>query len=525
MPGMDKAQIFESPLPPLDIPEMSVTEWVFEGLALRKDRHVFTEVNSGRQITGEGAMRQIRALAGGLAALGLKKGEVVAVMAPNSIDYFVLFHAVTFAGGTLTMINPSYTAAELAYQLRQTSARLLFADGPLTAMAQEATKGTKVRQVVVMGAAAPGALTICEIAGPPLRQQVPVDLYEDIAAIPFSSGTTGLPKGVMLTHRDIVANAAQWCHVRDIGPGDVAPSFLPFFHIFGLVLCQMVYPGSGAHLHLMQRFDLETYLQVAQDSGAQRLWVVPPIAIALAKDPIVERFDLSALKEIGSGAAPLSTEIGDAIRARLGCAFYQGYGMTELSGVSHSHASGASKPDTLGTPVANTACRIVDPDTLEDLGPDEPGELWIKGPSVMKGYLNDPDATAETMTEGGWLRTGDIGTIDADGHLRVVDRLKEMIKVKGFPVAPAEVEAALIAHPAILEAAVFGIADHEKGEVPMALIVAADGTVLDLAAIQEYLGARLARYKIVQALEVVDAIPKAASGKILRRVLRERYST
>ena len=256
-----------------------------------------------------------------------------------------------------------------------------------------------------------------------------------------------------------------------------------------------------------------------------RLWVVPPIAIALAKDPIVDRFDLSALKEIGSGAAPLSAEIGDAIRKRLGCAFYQGYGMTEISGVSHSHASGASKPDTLGTPVANTACRIVDPDTLEDLGPDEPGELWIKGPSVMTGYLNDPDATAETMTEGGWLRTGDIATSDADGHLRIVDRLKEMIKVKGFPVAPAEVEAALIAHPAILEAAVFGVSDREKGEVPMALIVAAQGAAPDLAAVQEHLGARLARYKIVQALEVVDAIPKAASGKILRRVLRERYST
>ncbi|MCY6379703.1 AMP-binding protein [Hoeflea prorocentri] len=521
---MEKHRVFSSPST-LDIPEMSITEWVFQGLALREDRPVFTEVNTGREITGCEAMRDIRALAGGLVALGLKKGDVVAVMAPNSIDFFVLFHAVAMAGGTLTMANPSYTPEELAYQLKQSCARMIFVDDAFMENAQQAVQGTDVQQIVAIGAAETGVLAMTEVIGPPLDHQVPVDLREDIAVIAFSSGTTGLPKGVMLTHRNIVANAAQWCQARGIGPDDTAPCFLPFFHIFGLVLCQMVYPASGAHQHLMQRFDLEKYLQVAQDSGAQRLWVVPPIAIALAKNPLVDRFDLSAVKEIGCGAAPLSHEIGDSIRNRLGCSFLQGFGMTEVSGVSHSHLKGGAKPDTLGTPVANTSCRIVDPDTQDDLGPDQPGELWIKGPSVMKGYLNDPGATAETIAEGGWLRTGDIATVDADGHLRIVDRLKEMIKVKGFPVAPAEVEAALIAHPDILEAAVFGIPDQEKGEVPMALIVTPKGAALDLTTVQEHLAGRLARYKIVQALEVVEAIPKAASGKILRRVLRKQYSS
>ncbi|MEP4195265.1 MAG: AMP-binding protein [Aliishimia sp.] len=519
---MSQQIIFDSPHPALPIPDMSVTEWVCQGLLLSYNRPVFTEAFSGITITGQDAIERIQALAGALVAQGLQKGDVVAVMAPNSIHYFVLFQATALAGGTLTMINPRYTAAELDFQLRATNAALLFYDPDLSEMAQNALSDTDLRSVVAMGTAALEAFIHASGAAP-LTTQIPIDPRQDIAVIPYSSGTTGLPKGVMLTHRNILANAIQWKDNRNIGPHDVAPVFLPFFHIFGLMLCQIVFPGSGGHLHLMQRFNLEEYLQIAQDTEAKRLNVVPPIAVMLAKDPRVDHYDLSAVTDVGSGAAPLSPEIGQRISERLGCQFYQGYGMTELSGSSHSHPANSTKWQTLGVTVANGQSRIVDPDTGMDCDVGVSGELWVKGPFVMKGYLNNPDATAEVLTQDGWMRTGDICSIDAEGHLSIHDRLKEMIKSNGFPVAPAEVEAALITHNGIKDAAVFGAPDPEKGEIPMAALVFEAGQALSLEEIQTYLSTKLATYKIVQRIEVVQDIPKAPSGKILRRVLRQQF--
>ncbi|MEP3919327.1 AMP-binding protein [Ascidiaceihabitans sp.] len=519
---MSKQIIFDSPHPALPVPDMSVTEWVIQGLRKSHDTPVFTETFSGISITGQHAIDQIQALAGALVAQGLQKGDVVAVMAPNSIHYFVLFQATALAGGTLTMINPRYTAAELDFQLRATNAAMLFYDPGLTEMAQTALSATDLRNVVAMDTTALDAF-IDTSGAAPLTTQVPIDPDQDVAVIPYSSGTTGLPKGVMLTHRNLLANATQWQDNRNIGPQDVAPVFLPFFHIFGLMLCQIVFPGSGGHLHLMQRFNLEEYLQIAQDTKAKRLNVVPPIAVMLAKDPRVDRYDLSAVTDIGSGAAPLSSEIGQLISERLDCQFYQGYGMTELSGSSHSHPTNSTKWETLGVTVANGQSRIVDPDTKEDCDVGVAGELWVRGPFVMKGYLNNPEATAEVLTEDGWLRTGDICSFDAEGHLSIHDRLKEMIKSNGFPVAPAEVEAALITHTSIKDAAVFGAPDPEKGEVPMAVLVFEAGEVLGLEEIQTYLSTKLATYKIVQRIEVVQDIPKAPSGKILRRVLRQQF--
>jgi 4-coumarate--CoA ligase len=506
-----RAKIYSSPHPDIDIPDLTVTEWVFRGLDVAAETPIFVEAATGRDITGGAAKHAIQSLASGLVKRGLRPGAVVGIMAANGIDYFVALHAVLYAGGTITLINPSYTKGEIAHQLSTTDAQLLIVDAPLAGLAKEANPNI---DILTFGA------EIDAVKAAPLDAQVPLDPRKALAAIQFSSGTTGLPKGVMLSHRNLVANATIWVATRKLTCEDITPTFLPFFHIFGLTLMQMVYPGVGAQVHLMPRFDLEGFLELAQTSGAQRLWVVPPVAIALAKNSVVDAYDLSKITEVGSGAAPLSTEIGATIRKRLSCAFFQGYGMTEVGGIGTAHISGAAENDTLGAPIANCECRIVDPDTGEDSGV---GELWMRGPVVMRGYLNNPEATAETLTQDGWLRTGDIGAFDADTQLTLSDRLKELIKVKGFQVAPAEVEAALITHPDIADVAVFGMPDDDAGEVPVGAIVPANGAKLTLQDVQAFLSDRLAKYKIIQRLEVREAIPKAASGKILRRVLRSEY--
>ena len=253
-----------------------------------------------------------------------------------------------------------------------------------------------------------------------------------------------------------------------------------------------------------------------------RSFVAPPIVVALAKHPIVDQYDLSDVKQVFSGAAPLSAELAHEAADRLGCEVVQGYGMTELSPVSHLTVEGGFKPGSVGVTAPNTETRIVDPLTGDELGIDEDGEVWVRGPQVMLGYLNNDKATAETLDDDGWLHTGDIGHVDADGHLFVVDRLKELIKFKGFQVPPAELEALLLTHPAVADAAVIGLPDEESGEIPVGYVVLRPGAEVDPADIQAFIAGQVAHYKQVRVLNIVDEIPKSASGKILRRVLRDQ---
>lgn len=505
--------IYTSPYPDVALRDQTITERVFAGLETRPDEIVLIDGPSGRSMTAQAFMDQVMAMAGGLTAAGFGAGHTVALMAPNIPEYCVIFHAVAWAGGTITTLNPTYTANEVAHQLQDAGAELLIT---IPDFMDTARAGAGDLPVIAIGSDAYTGLF-----GDPITSQVPVDLDAFTVVLPYSSGTTGLPKGVMLSHRNLVVNVDQSIVSADFQPGETTAAFLPLFHIYGMTVLMNMHLGGGGTLVTMPRFDLPMFLQISQDHKAQRMWVVPPVALALAKHPLVDDYDLSALKQVFIAAAPSGPELSDAIAARLGCTALQGYGMTELSPVSHVVPGHAPRSGAAGVTAPNTACRIVDIDSGADLGPDQEGELWIKGPQVMQGYLNNAQATAEAITEDGWLRTGDIAKFDADGYMFITDRLKELIKYKGFQVAPAELEATLVAMDGITDAAVIGLPDGAAGELPIAFVVTGDPAPTE-DAIKAHITTQLAHYKQLHQVHFVDEIPKSASGKILRRLLRDR---
>ena len=513
--------VYDSPFGGIPDDRRSITERVFAGLDLTPDAVVLIDGVTGETVTAGALKAQIQRLAGGLGARGIGPGRTVALMAPNCPAFCAVFHAVAWAGATVTTINPAYTAAEVRQQLTDARAVLLVVVEAMLDTARVAVAGTGVTEIIVIGAAE-GATTLSALEGPSLTAQVPVDAALHVVALPYSSGTTGLPKGVMLSHRNLVANLAQIRAVTPIAPGETTIAILPFFHIYGMEVLVNLYLGSGACLVTLPRFDLEAFLRLAQDHRAERLWIVPPVMVALAKHPLVDRFDLSSVIEVLSGAAPLGGDITRTVAQRLACVACQGYGMTEMSPVSHFNGIDSARPGSVGRTAAGTECRIVDVATGTDLPPGGEGELWVRGPQVMLGYLNNEAATAMTLTGDGWLKTGDIGVYDDDGYLYIRDRLKELIKVKGFQVAPAELEAILLTHPGIADAAVIGVADDEAGEVPMAFVVAASGVTLGEDEVMAHVAGQVASYKQLRRVAFIDVVPKSASGKILRRVLRER---
>lgn len=504
--------IFTSPYPDVPASGLTITQRVFQGLENRPNEVVLTDGPSGRTMTAAAFMDQVKRMAGGLAAAGFGAGHTVAIMAPNIPEYCVIFHAVAWGDGTITTLNPTYTAHEVGHQLADSGAEILIT---IPDFMETAAEGAGDTPVIAIGTPEYAALF-----GNEVNAQVPVDLDEFTVVLPYSSGTTGLPKGVMLSHRNLVINVDQVIAAAQFQPGEVAAGFLPFFHIYGMTVLMNIHLAGGGAIVTLPRFDLPLFLQICQDHKSRRMWIVPPVALALAKHPLVENYDLSSIEQVFSGAAPLGAELSEAVAQRLDCISLQGYGMTELAPVSHVTPGAANRAGGAGLAVPNTACRIVHNETGADLAAGEEGELWIKGPQVMQGYLNNAKATAETITSDGWLRTGDIGKIDNDGYLFITDRLKELIKYKGFQVAPAELEATLVAMEGITDAAVIGLPDEETGELPIAFVVTGDPAP-DEAAIKAHLDAQLAHSKQVHEVHFVDEIPKSASGKILRRVLRD----
>ncbi|WP_030438358.1 AMP-binding protein [Actinoplanes subtropicus] len=512
--------IYRSPVPLPEIPSALLSDHVLRDAERRGGKPALVDASTGESLTFADLLRQSNTGAAGLAADGLRPGEVVGLLSHNQPCYAVAVHAVLRAGGVLSPLNPAMTPAEIGKQLRHCGARALVVAQPLVAVALEAVAGTSVQRLYVLGDD-PRVRPFDELTnGTGAPPRLDLDSSKALALLPYSSGTSGQSKGVMLTHRNIVAQLEQQRIGSPVTENDVVCGFLPFFHIYGFTIILNAALTAGATLVTMPRFDLRGYLRVVQDHRVTRGHLVPPVVLALATAPEVAEYDLSSLRVALSGAAPLDEELAVRAQARTGCVIRQGYGLTETSPGTHFVYDldfSATPAGSVGKPVPGTEARLVDPITGEDVGAGHPGELLVRGPQVMVGYLDDPTATAETIDDG-WLRTGDIAQTDEDGNFYIVDRLKELIKYKGYQVAPAELEALLLSHPEVLDAAVIGVPDLAVGEIPKGFIVTRAEP--DADKLMAWVAERVAPYKRLRALEFVAEIPKSPSGKTLRRVLK-----
>ncbi|HUJ76062.1 MAG TPA: AMP-binding protein, partial [bacterium] len=446
--------IFKSAHPDVPIPSVSVHDYVLRHAQRLGSKPALIDGPSGRTLSYAQLAGAIRACAAGLAARGFKKGDVFAIYSPNLPEYAVAFLGVSMAGGINTTVNPLYTADELAAQLSDSKARFLLTVPAFLDKAREAAAKARVEEVFVFGEA-PGATPFSALlSGGGTPPAVTFNPAEDLVVLPYSSGTTGLPKGVMLTHRNIVANLCQAEGMQSFEAfeaNDVVLAVLPFFHIYGMVVILMLALAQGSTLITMPRFDMEDFLATVQKYKITIAPLVPPIVLGLAKHPAVDKYNLSSLRLIFCGAAPLGEAMAQEAGRRVGCKVAQGYGMTEASPVTHLSPTRREhfKVASSGWVVPNTEVMVVDPVTGTPLDVGQSGELWIRGPQIMKGYLNQPAATRNSITPEGWYRSGDIGYADAEGYFYVVDRLKELIKYKGLQVAPAELEALVLTHPAV----------------------------------------------------------------------------
>ncbi|MCL6671162.1 4-coumarate--CoA ligase family protein [Streptomyces panaciradicis] len=519
--------MFRSEYADVSAVDLPIHDAVLARAAEYGDAPALIDGTDGTTLTYEQLDRFHRRIAAALTETGVRKGDVLALHSPNTIAFPTAFYAATRAGAAVTTVHPLATAEEFAKQLGDSAARWIVTVSPLLDTARRAAELAGGVEEILVCDSAPGHRSLIDMLGSTAPEPVvDIDPAEDIAALPYSSGTTGIPKGVMLTHRQIATNLAQLESAMPARPGDRILAVLPFFHIYGLTALMNAPLRLGATVVVLPRFELDTFLAAIQNHRITGLYVAPPIVLALAKHPLVEQYDLSSLTHITSAAAPLDASLAEACSRRLGLPpVGQAYGMTELSPGTHVVPLDAMRdapPGTVGKLIAGTEMRIVsldDPD--KDLGVGEPGEILIRGPQVMKGYLGHPDATAAMIDPDGWLHTGDVGHVDADGWLFVVDRVKELIKYKGFQVAPAELEALLLTHPGIADAAVIGSYNDEHNEVPHAYVVR-QPTAAELSEgeVMMYVAERVAPYKRVRQVTFIDAVPRAASGKILRRELR-----
>ena len=508
------------------IPSVTLPEFVLGQARQRGDKRALVDATTGRTLTYRELAIDVRRVGAGLAAHGVQPGDVVALCAPNSIEFVVAWYAASMVGAILTTVNPAFRGEEITQLLRQARARWLVTSVELfDEKVRLCAVAPGVRQTFVLGAAdrtPRGAIPFDALrsetdADVPAVRVVPTD----VAFLPWSSGTSGLPKGVVLTHRNLVASLCQTRPVHQVGEDDVVIAALPLFHAFGFQVTLNLSLLQGATVVILSRFELDAFLRAVQDHAVTRAEVVPPIVLALATSDRVDEFDLSSLRVVTAGAAPLDGDLARTFAARIGCRLKQGYGMTELGGSSHiAPDHGPDKPESIGPALPGVECRVIDNVTGAEVGPGEPGELLIRCAAVMHGYLGNPAATAEMIDADGWLHTGDVVTVDPDGWFRVTGRIKELIKYKGYQVAPAELEGVLLTHPAVGDAAVVRSPDHVAGEVPKAFIVLRGSASAD--ELVGWLGERVAPYKRVRRIEFVDQIPKSASGKILRRLLAEQ---
>ena len=515
--------IFRSPHREVTIPDVSLGELLLTRAEGFRDKLALIDGLTGRSYTFTEFVSSVKRIAASLAEMGFKKGDVLAMMCPNCPEYGMVFVATALLGGVTTPLNPMSTTIELDTQAADCGARHLFTTSEILDRL-EGGSATAWKNIILIGSA-PGTTPFERLleskTEPP---HIQIDPAEDNVVLPYSSGTTGISKGVVLTHRNLVAN------LRQIANGiftedDVIAGLPPFFHIYGLTVVLLLGLYRGATNVILPRFEIASFVDSVERYGITHANLVPPLILALAKHAGVEPKRLASLGTVQSGAAPLSPDTAQSFQDRFGCRVLQGYGLTETSPVTHLAplASVDIPIESIGPPVPNTECRIVDLETRRELGADQRGELYVRGPQVMRGYLNDPEKTAGMIDSEGWLRTGDMAYADERGNFYIVDRIKELIKYKAYPIAPAELETVLLAHPLVKDAAVVPVPDETAGQIPKAFIVCDES--LEPIELMAWVGERVSPHKRIRKVEFTDAIPRSASGKILRRVLVEREGT
>ena len=517
--------IFENSVPDAQVPNKDLTSVVLEKVDELGDKPALIDGTSGRTLTYNQLRSQINHLAAGLHQRGFRKGDVCAVFCPNLPEYATIFLGIASVGGINTTVNSLYSTNDLIHQFKDSGAKLLITIPQFMDRAAPAAKQCGIEEIFVLGEAE-GATAFSELLkNDGDAPNVDIDPKTDLVALPYSSGTTGLAKGVMLTHENLTSNMVLTASINTLVDDDVLVGVLPFFHIYGMVLILNLAIYRGVTLVTMPRFDLEQFLQIVQDYKITCLNLVPPLVLALSKSPLVDDYDVSSIRLISCGAAPLGAELEAACAQRIDCQVYQGYGLTEVAGACHINSIPVpeGKTGAVGRVVPNTYSKIIDTETGADLGANERGEVLVRGQHVMSGYLNNEEATRECIDAEGWFHTGDIGYADEEGYFYIVDRVKELIKYKAYQVAPAELEALLVSHPAIADAAVIPSPDEEAGEIPKAFVVLKQNISPD--EIMSFIAEQVAPHKKIRKLDIVDEIPKSASGKILRRVLVEQERT
>ncbi|MFC6064056.1 AMP-binding protein [Streptomyces ochraceiscleroticus] len=513
--------IYRSRVSGLRIPRTHLSDHVLADARLRGQKEAVIDAATGEVLTYQDLVRDADRGAAALAAAGVLPGDVVAVMSHNQPRFAVAVHATLRAGAAVSPLNPALTVGEIVKQLMDSRARVLLVAQPFANKGLEAAQRAGMREVFVIGTY-PEHGSWDELVAGVLPAPPPLDADPDhaLAALPYSSGTTGASKGVMLTHRNIVANLEQLRLAWQMSEKDVLCAALPFFHIYGLTIILNAGLLAGATIVTLPRFGLRPFLGAVQRYGVTRGHLAPPVVLDLAQAAEIDEYDVSSMRTAVSGAAPLDEELAARAEERIGCVIRQGYGMTEASPGTHcvhDEDFPVTPPGSVGRLLPDTEARLVDPGSGMDVEPGDAGELWVRGPQVMAGYLADSEATAATLTDG-WLRTGDIARVDDQGNFFVVDRLKELIKYKGYQVAPAELEAVLLAHPDVADAAVVAVPHPTGGEAPKAFVVT--GRAVAPQELLDWVAARVAPYKRIRSVEFIDAIPKSPAGKILRRKLK-----
>jgi long-chain acyl-CoA synthetase len=511
----------------LEYPEISLAQMLENTTEKFPDKVAL--VFQGINITYSSLLNMVLRLATGLASLGVKKGDRVAIMLPNCPQWVISYFAVLKLGATVVQTNPMYVERELALQLDNCAAETIIAMNALYPRIENILGSSNLKNVICV--AFPG-----EVGNPkaisfesllkensPNPPEVVIDPKEDIAVLQYTGGTTGVAKGVMLTHSNLLSNVVQTSNWLPLEEGEERfLVVLPLFHVYSMTLNNNVAVFIGGTQYLLPKFDIDTLMKVIDSFKPTIFPGAPTLYIAIINHPKVQEYNLKSIKACISGSAPLPVEVAEHFNQLTGGMVVEGYGLSEASPVTHVNPfSHNVRVGTIGLPISDTEAKVVDIETgTRELAPGEVGELIVRGPQVMKGYWNMPEDTAHTLKEG-WLYTGDIAQMDKDGYFSIVDRKKDTIIAGGFNIYPREIEEVLYAHPQVLETAVIGVPDPYRGETVKAFIVLRPGQQVTKEEITTYCREKLASFKVPQYVDFCESLPKTTVGKILRKALKE----